>query len=199
MALTQRLDLRQTQALVMTPQLQQAIKLLQLSNLELSTFIEGELEQNPLLERDETPADGAAEPAPAADEDGGDEVTLWQEAAGVEGEGNLDLAGDPAAWQSRTARDGGGGSTLPGLDQTLTRPETLHDHLLAQLSLDIADPIDRMIGAHLVDMIDEGGYLRGELADVAERLGCTIERVEATLKLLQRFDPPGIFARTLPE
>ncbi|HEV2551030.1 MAG TPA: RNA polymerase factor sigma-54 [Stellaceae bacterium] len=198
MALTQRLDLRQTQALVMTPQLQQAIKLLQLSNLELSTFIEGELEQNPLLERDETPADGVAEPAPAAEEDGGDEVTLWQEAAGVEGEGNLDLAGDPAAWQSRTTRDGGGGA-LPGLDQTLTRPETLHDHLLAQLSLDIADPIDRMIGAHLVDMVDEGGYLRGELADVAERLGCTIERVEATLKLLQCFDPPGIFARTLPE
>jgi RNA polymerase sigma-54 factor len=198
MALSQRLDLRQTQALVMTPQLQQAIKLLQLSNLELSAFIEGELEQNPLLERDETPADGVAEAAPTADDDGGDEVALWQEAAGVEGEGNLDLAGDPAAWQSRTTRDGGG-SALPGLDQTLTRPETLHDHLLAQLSLDIADPIDRMIGAHLVDMVDEGGYLRGELADVAERLGCTIERVEATLALLQRFDPPGIFARTLPE
>jgi RNA polymerase sigma-54 factor len=198
MALSQRLDLRQTQALVMTPQLQQAIKLLQLSNLELSAFIDGELEQNPLLERDETPAEGAVEPAPPAEEDGGDEVTLWQEAAGTEGEGNLDLAGDPAAWQSRTARDGGG-STLPGLDQTLTRPETLHDHLLAQLSLDIADPADRIIGAHLVDMVDDGGYLRGELADVAERLGCTIERVEATLKLLQRFDPPGIFARSLPE
>jgi RNA polymerase sigma-54 factor len=199
MALSQRLDLRQTQALVMTPQLQQAIKLLQLSNLELSAFIEGELEQNPLLERDETPAEGTAEPAPASEDDGSDEVTLWQESAGSEGEGNLDLAGDPAAWQSRSARDGGGGGALPGLDQTLTRPETLHDHLLAQLSLDIADPVDRIIGAHLVDMIDDGGYLRGELADVAERLGCTIARVEATLTLLQRFDPPGIFARNLPE
>jgi RNA polymerase sigma-54 factor len=198
MALSQRLDLRQTQALVMTPQLQQAIKLLQLSNLELSTFIEGELEQNPLLERDETPADGAAEPTPAPDEHDGDEVKLWQEAAGSEGEGNLDLAGDPAAWQSHTTRDSGG-SALPGLDQTLTRPETLHDHLLAQLSLDSADPVDRMIGAHLVDMVDEGGYLRGELADVAERLGCAVERVAATLTLLQRFDPPGVFARNLPE
>jgi RNA polymerase sigma-54 factor len=196
MALSQRLDLRQTQALVMTPQLQQAIKLLQLSNLELSTFIEGELEQNPLLERDEAPAEETVEPA--AEEDGGDEVTLWQEAAGAEGEGNLDFAGDPAAWQNQTARDGGG-SALPGLDQTLTRPETLHDHLLAQLSLDIANPVDRIIGAHLVDMIDDGGYLRGELADVAERLGCTIARVEATLTLLQRFDPPGVFARNLPE
>src|SRR5689334_18399516 len=139
MALSQRLDLRQTQALVMTPQLQQAIKLLQLSNLELSAFIEGELEQNPLLERDETPVDGTAEPTPAAEEDGGDEVKLWQEASGSEGEGNLDFAGDPAAWQSRTVRDGGNGA-LPGLDQTLTHRETLHDHLLAQLSLDLADP-----------------------------------------------------------
>src|SRR5215472_12768576 len=143
MALSQRLDLRQTQALVMTPQLQQAIKLLQLSNLELSTFIEGELEQNPLLERDETPAEGVAEPTPAAgEEDGGDDVKLWAEAAGAEGEGNLDFAGDPAAWQSRTPGNGGD-SALPGLDQTLTRPLTLHDHLLAQLSLDLADPIDR--------------------------------------------------------
>ena len=198
MALTQRLDLRQTQALVMTPQLQQAIKLLQLSNLELSTFIEGELEQNPLLERDETPTEGSAEPTPAAEEDGGDEVKLWTEAAGAEGEGNLDFAGDPAAWQSRTPRDGAE-NALPGLDQTLTRPLTLHDHLLAQLSLDLTDPADRMIGAHLVDMVDDGGYLRGELADVAERLGCSIERVEETLRLLQRFDPPGIFARGLPE
>jgi RNA polymerase sigma-54 factor len=75
----------------------------------------------------------------------------------------------------------------------------LHDHLLAQLSLDLADPVDRMIGAHLVDMVDDGGYLRGELADIAERLGCSVDRVEETLHLLQRFDPPGVFARSLPE
>ena len=163
MALGARLELRQGQGLVITPQLQQAIKLLQLSNLELSAFIEGELEQNPLLERDETPAEGASEPAPPAEEEAGDEVTLWQEASGAEGEGNLDLAGDPAAWQSRTTRDGGG-RALPGIDQTLTRPETLHDHLLAQLSLDIHDPVDRIIGTHLVDMVDEGGELDvGEL------------------------------------
>src|SRR5262249_46098590 len=67
MALSQRLDLRQTQALVMTPQLQQAIKLLQLSNLELSLYVEGELEQNPLLERDEAERDGAPEPEPPLD------------------------------------------------------------------------------------------------------------------------------------
>ena len=199
MALSQRLDLSQTQALVMTPQLQQAIKLLQLSNMELSAFIEGELEQNPLLERDDTPAEAAAEapePAPAAEE--GEDVERWQEAAGSEGEGNLDLAGDPAAWQSRQAPQQPG-EMLPGLDQTLSRPTTLREHLLAQLSVDIADPVDRVIGTHLVEMVDDAGYVQGALSDVAERLDCDVARVEATLRLMQHFDPPGVCARNLAE
>jgi len=181
----------------MTPQLQQAIKLLQLSNMELSAYIEGELEQNPLLERDDAPAEAPAESAPAESE-AVEETEAWDATAGSEGDGSVDLGGDPAAWQSATPRPQAG-ETLPGLDQTLTRPETLRDHLLAQLSVDLADPVDRVIGAHLVEMVDEAGYLQGELADVAERLGCGVERVEATLKLLQRFDPPGIFARHLAE
>ena len=75
----------------------------------------------------------------------------------------------------------------------------MRDHLLAQLSVDIADPVDRVIGAHLVDMVDDAGYLTGDLAEVAERLGCAEARVEAMLELLQRFDPPGVFARNLAE
>jgi len=209
MALSQRLDLRQTQALVMTPQLQQAIKLLQLSNLELSAFIESEIEQNPLLERDDAPADGVAEP-PASEEPapapggGGDEdgEERWREAAGSEGEGNLDLAGDPAAWHTPSASGaavGGADGDLPGLDQTLSRPLTLREHLLAQLSVDIVDPVDRVIGTHLVEMVDDAGYLQGDLADVAERLDCDVARVAQTLAMLQHFDPPGVFARDLAE
>lgn len=202
MALSQRLDLRQTQALVMTPQLQQAIKLLQLSNLELSAFIETELEQNPLLERDEAPADGVAEtpanedPAAAAAEE--EEVDRWRETAGAEGEGNLDLAGDPAAWRAPSASVSGTGD-LPGVDQTLSRPLTLREHLLAQLSVDIVEPVDRVIGTHLIEMTDDAGYLQGDLADVAGRLDCDVARVEATLAKLQRFDPAGVFARDLAE
>jgi RNA polymerase sigma-54 factor len=198
MALSQRLDLRQTQALVMTPQLQQAIKLLQLSNMELSAYIEGELEQNPLLERDDAPAEGAVESEPAAALEEGEDVAAWDAVAGTEGEGSIDLAGDPSAWQSPAPRPQSS-ETLPGLDQTLTRPTTLRDHLLAQLSVDLADPADRVIGAHLVDLVDDAGYLQGDLGEVAERLGCGVERVEATLKQLQRFDPPGVFARDLAE
>jgi len=197
MALSQRLDLRQTQALVMTPQLQQAIKLLQLSNMELSAYVEGELEQNPLLERDDRPTEAGAESEPAATEpDEG--VEAWEAVAGSEGEGSVDLSGDPGVWQSPSPRPQAG-ETLPGLDQTLSRPTTLRDHLLAQLSVDLDDPVDRVIGTHLVDMVDDAGYLQGDLAEVAQRLGCDVPRVETTLARLQRFDPPGVFARDLAE
>jgi RNA polymerase sigma-54 factor len=195
MALTQRLDLRQTQALVMTPQLQQAIKLLQLSNLELAVYIETELEQNPLLERDDRPteAPAAEPPAPQAS---AEDSERWHESAGSEGEGRLDFAGDPEAWRSPTVATG---DDLPGLDQTLVRPITLRDHLLAQLSVEIHEPADRLIGSHLIELVDEVGYIAGDLEGVAQVLSCDVERVEETLYRLQRFDPPGICARTLAE
>jgi RNA polymerase sigma-54 factor len=216
MALSQRLDLRQTQALVMTPQLQQAIKLLQLSNVELTEFVERELEQNPLLEVDDsdpegrdskTSADPFEEPAPPPSHEtaslgasdlplAGEDVDQWHAASGSEGEGNVDYAGDSEAWRLQT---GAGDGELPGLEQSVAQTTTLRDHLLTQLSLDIDDPADRMIGVYLIDLLDEAGYLTGELAAAAEALGCDIARVEAVLAKLQRFDPPGIFARNLAE
>jgi RNA polymerase sigma-54 factor len=207
MALSQRLDLRQTQALVMTPQLQQAIKLLQLSNLELTAYVEAELEQNPLLERDERePADAApvTETAPAetetsAQEINGEAADLWQSEAGPDGAGDQDFGGDPDAWRSRSGNGGGEGGDLSGIDQAAARELSLREHLLGQVSIDLADPVDRMIATHLVELVDEAGYIAGELEPVAERLGCTLERVEQTLLRMQRFDPPGICARDLKE
>ena len=200
MALSQRLDLRQTQSLVMTPQLQQAIKLLQLSQTELSAFVEAELERNPLLERDEEASADAPVPGPepiesAAEADGRE---IWTETAGSEGEGNLDLAGDPAAWQSLKPRPGAA-DELPGLDQTLTRATTLHDHLRDQIQLDIRDPAERLIAAHLLDLVDEAGYVQGDIGEVAERLGAERATVEGVLLRLQRLDPAGVFARGLAE
>ncbi|HVA13228.1 MAG TPA: RNA polymerase sigma-54 factor, partial [Stellaceae bacterium] len=201
MALVQRLDIRQGQALVMTPQLQQAIKLLQLSNLELAAYVEGEVEQNPLLESDntsqesaETPPVETATPAEASHEEA---VEAWHEVAGSDGEGNLDYAGDPDAWRSRAARPDS--DDLPGIDQTLARPVTLREHLLAQLAEEVKDPIDRVIGAHLVDQIDEAGYLTVTLDAVAQTMGCEIGQVEKVLIVMQRFEPTGIFARNLAE
>jgi RNA polymerase sigma-54 factor len=212
MALSQRLDLRQTQALVMTPQLQQAIKLLQLSNVELSAYIEQELEQNPLLERDETGGDASAtevaepaEEAPATDVAAplgsepplaGEDVESWREAAGSEGQGDTDLAGDPEAWISR-----GGGEDMGdlGVADGAAPSLTLRDHLLQQLNIEIADPVERVIGAYLIDLLDDAGYLTADLDSIVQALGCERDRLESVLQRLQHFDPSGVFARNLAE
>ncbi|MGH6989185.1 MAG: RNA polymerase factor sigma-54 [Stellaceae bacterium] len=199
MALAPRLDLRQTQALVMTPQLQQAIKLLQFSHLELSQFVESELETNPLLERDDNGESAAGdsdvpqpEPAEAA------ALTDAIASVGADGDGRLDFGGDPAAWQS-TRLSPAASEGLPGLEHSLSRPTTLREHLLEQLALDIADPVERVIGTELVEMVDDAGYIVGELGELAARLSCSIGAVEAVLARLQQFDPPGICARNLGE
>jgi RNA polymerase sigma-54 factor len=219
MALSQRLDLRQTQSLVMTPQLQQAIKLLQLSNMELIDYVESELEQNPLLERDDSdpepraPAESGpngtdtAEPPPPAVEtaqalDGassfeGEDKDMWRAASGEEGQGTTDYAGDSDAWQVRNNRLGG--DDLPGLEETLRETTTLRQHLVGQLNCDLDDPIDRMIGLFMIDLVDDSGYLTVDLAEISTMLGCSIERAESVLTRLQRFDPSGIFARNLAE
>jgi RNA polymerase sigma-54 factor len=97
---------------------------------------------------------------------------------------------------------GGGGdfdTDDRGIDQRIAEPVTLRRHLLEQLQMDIHDPIDRMIGVHLIEMLDQSGYLSGELVQVADALGCELSRVEQTLAAMQRFDPPGILARSLRE
>jgi RNA polymerase sigma-54 factor len=176
MALTQRLDLRQSQTLVMTPQLQQAIKLLELNNLELATYVEGELEQNPFLEReDDGLVSGAAAPPPATAE----VAPLGRSRAGV--------------------ASSGAAHGRPELHDQVARAINLHDHLTTQINLDFADPADRAIAVALTAMLDEAGYLAGPLDPVAARLGCPVARVEAVLRRLQLLDPPGIFARSLKE
>ena len=210
MAPSPRLELRQTQTLVMTPQLRQAIKLLQLSNLEVASYIEDELEQNPLLEREEASgasgaldveADAAVGGADASD--GGapavdmvanldaDYDNLWSSDGVGEGSG----AGPREAWRAT----GGSDDVTAMVEQTPAAGIGLRDHLLNQLNIDVLDPIDRMIGVHLIDMLDEAGYLSDDPELVARKLGCDIGRVVSTLEKLQDFDPPGVFARTLRE
>jgi RNA polymerase sigma-54 factor len=241
MALTTRLDMRQSQSLVMTPQLQQAIKLLQMSNLELTAFVESEIEQNPLLEHEELNGEAAAEELngdaaakdAAGEENGSDGV---EAAEGLDGAApspeerasdelngsdvipadnpldtdyeNLWGSGGPGD-QAGSSPDafanwgnGRGGSFEDGgldLEQTISDSTSLRDHLLTQLGMDLPDPSDRIIGTHLVDMLDDSGYLVGDLDQVAAQLGCDRTRVEATLLRLQHLDPPGVFARDLAE
>ena len=215
MTINQRLDLRQAQTLVMTPQLQQAIKLLQLSNQELSEYVEREIEQNPLLERDDGPepdvslrtidtfADGPEAP-PAADVAGevafGASMPETGDSPVDANDANLyESAEDYLPWKG-SAGSADFDEDSRSLEETAAaKLPSLREHLFDQLSVDIEDPVDRMIGSHLIDLLDDSGYLTGDLTEVAEQLGCPLDRVEAVLKLVQRFDPPGIFARSLGE
>lgn len=230
MALTPRLELKLSQTLVMTPQLQQAIKLLQLSSLELASYVEAELEQNPLLERDERENDNQreadrevvaeADPAEQSDTgevpDGPDSAELSvAETMPAEGDSPLDadfenvydadgVVDVSGGTQAAFADAGGGrrGGNFDGdqdFESALSKELTLRDHLNEQLNVDVEDPVDRMIGVHLIDMLDESGWLVGELDSIAETLNCELSRVEALLQTMQRFDPPGIFARDLQE
>jgi RNA polymerase sigma-54 factor len=220
MALTQRLELRQSHALVMTPQLMQAIKLLQLSNLDLAAYVEGELERNPLLERagevdgagDVAKPDIAPEPAaadwmePAAHRDA--DAATDQPALEIDdvGPADADAAlsrsnGEAPMGYSEWAGTGRGGrdNSDYNLEAFVSVEITLADHLAEQLALSIANPARRMIGQYLIDLVDEAGYLNGDLAAVAEKLGAPVGEVEAVLVVLQGFDPPGVCARNLTE
>jgi RNA polymerase sigma-54 factor len=203
----------------MTPQLQQAIKMLQLSNLELADYVDAEIEQNPLLDRNEADGDeggavngadhevnGAANDAasatpaveaPSASDFSGEAVETWDATRGGEGDGSVDFGGDNQPWRIRNG--GAGTDDFPGLDQAAARPRTLREHLLEQIGPDLPNHADRVIAAYLLDQLDEAGYLRGDLQDAAARLGCERGRIEPVLVRLQELDPPGVFARDLPE
>src|SRR5829696_76656 len=224
MALTQRLQLRQSQALVMTPQLMQAIKLLQLSNLDLASYVEGELERNPLLERD-SDSDLPGEPEPpqaeaAADGDAraGDWMGEDLQTSRTEMESQLGTGLDnvfPEDSGQTTQRAGteapqpasewigtGSGGAEHGdynLEAFVSAEPTLADHLAEQLSMAIADPARRMIGQYLIDLVDDAGYLAGDLETVAQKLGAPMAEVEAVLAILHGFDPAGVCARNLAE
>jgi RNA polymerase sigma-54 factor len=227
MALSQRIEFRQTQALVMTPQLMQAIKLLQLSSLDLAAYVDGELERNPLLERasdDDAPVPGAEPEAARSDSDAGEDGnatpdwigadletsrTSMEQGLGTELENVFPDDGAPTASQpdvpppaySEWSGSGGGG-TEDGdynLEAFVSAETTLTEHLAEQLALAIPDPAQRMIGQYLIDMVDEAGYLTGDLASVAEKLGAPLAQVEAVLTKLQAFDPAGVCARNLAE
>ena len=208
MALSHKLQLRQTHALVMTPQLQQAIKLLQLPNLDLARFVEQEVAQNPLLEAVEG---GGEEERARAERDDSTVELGHMDFADRAPETPLDVdlgqamgVDEPTAAGMDVAFARGRGGRLdfsdgPDLEQALSRDATLQDHLLAQLGVEVHDPVDRLVGVQLVDMLNEAGYLAGDPAAVAETMGCDVSRVERTLARLQRFDPPGVFARDLAE
>ena len=217
MALNQRLEIRQGQGLVMTPQLQQAIKLLQMSNLELQTFVEQELERNPLLEREETEGNTADKDvlAPATEATTlslSEDAPPENAAEAVDTDYDNVYAEDSVIDRAQEApRDTGlsvqmdsrtGGSDREdamSIEATLSRALNLHEHLEQQLHIACTDPRDKLIGAYLIDMIDESGYLTADLQTLSQALVVPTDFIERVLKTIQKFDPTGVGARTLSE
>ena len=196
MALSQKLEIRQSQALVMTPQLMQAIKLLQLSNLDLVAYVDNELERNPLLERTaeseaelerrstdsapaEPPADDwperpvdAVDNAPEAHRDAAEQAGDDDNAGGQQAPSEAPLGYSEWGTAPAARRDDGDFN----LEAFASAERTLSDHLAEQLALAVTEPARRMIGQYLIDCVDEAGYLTGDLAAVAEKLGTRLPR-----------------------
>lgn len=215
MAMKQSLDMRQGQSLVMTPQLQQAIKLLQLSNQELAEYVEEELERNPLLVKveDDSGAGGDGEEpkrreqltldessglGEARDQLDAPREDVYESDTGSDAGAPAEAAGPSAKTDWSTASGGGSGEDFD-YAANVSSDVTLHEHLHAQLNFAGLSAADRLIAARLIDETDESGYLRTELEDVAKSLGADIANVEAVLKVCQGFDPTGVMARSIPE
>lgn len=212
MALGARLEIRQGQGLVITPQLQQAIKLLQLSNLELEAYVEGELERNPLLQRDERDSEpDRDEPVREAEAFEADQVSDHAAAAEMDVAHDQASPGERATGDAEEAANAGGaidwsragkGGSFEDTDDfegRLTREKTLAEHLHDQLAVAGLSAAQGAIAAVLIDGVDDGGYLRCDLAETAERLGCDLAEVEEVLRTLQGFEPTGVFARDVRE
>lgn len=222
MALSPKLDFRQTQSLVMTPQLMQSIKLLQMTHIELEQFIDIEIEKNPLLDRIEAANDDFAEPEPASDSlDAPDAASDedWFKSDTVADAQNLSstfdssleniFPDDPGRNDDTGAildpqwKTSGGESAASGgsydIDQLTAGRPSLSEHVAEQIALSFSNAIDRFIATALADALDESGYLRADTTLLAQNLGVEPLQVERVLEAVQSFDPAGIFARDLRE
>lgn len=211
MALGPRLDLRQSQSLVMTPQLQQAIRLLALSNLEVESFIAEELERNPLLDSsgsdNEEPVAEAA-PVAASEEE---TIDLLVQSGDAERDAPLDVDYNSEDFHQDSASDSmrglDGGLGLDGsssggeatdFDSFASESISLQDHLLAQAGSSLSGT-DLIIATQIVELLDETGYFTAPVLELSLRLGVPLLDVERVLAAVQSFDPAGIAARSLAE
>ena len=230
MALSTKLELRQSQSLIMTPQLMQAIKLLQLSNLDLSAYVEAELERNPLLEKSDSdsgpPVEDHQGQADGGD-DGGDDASAGADAEASDWMQNqLEINSEsiasrmdtdlgnvfqdepgtpthkdaPVLTASESIRSASGGlSDDYNLEAFVAESETLSQMLEDQVHMALSDPVDKLIASHLINSLDDNGYLELDIEATAESFLVAPDRIEAVLAVLQTFEPAGVFARNLAE
>ncbi len=206
MGLGPSLSIRQTQALVLTPQLQQAIKLLQLSNLELEAYIAEELSKNPLLEARSGEEDGDQAPSPAASEEvegdeaaedpGADDLIRGQ----AEDDRPLDVDWTAEALETDSFSDvvtSSGGDEAFDFDRIQYSAASLAEHLIDQLHGQSGDVGD--LARIIAETVDETGYLTVPLDNIVDLTGAPAQLVEQALQIVQGLEPPGVGARSLAE
>jgi len=214
MALGPRLEIRQAQSLTLTPQLMQSIRLLQLSHLELNAFVETELERNPLLERDETRDEPFTEPEHVAENsmerDTVDQGETMGSANSIAEQYDTDVSnvfpeqvGQDSVSQSQNRHREGpsmiGIGEAPDIDSYVASQVSLGDHLREQINPILNTPAERLIAQHLIDNLNEAGYMAAECSQIAEQLGAQESDVEAVLLKVQGCDPVGVFGRNVAE
>ncbi|MBI1364216.1 MAG: RNA polymerase factor sigma-54 [Proteobacteria bacterium] len=201
MAIQQRLDVRMNQQLVMTPQLQMAIKLLQMNAIDLQSFVESELLDNPFLSAEDGTSESANTDGEAHHMDDMDSASALSSNSGEEGLSALDVGwdsmydtGNGASGQSSSAAEDS--STWEAM---ATADKTLRDHLTEQLGLSTFDPVMRFLGNFLIDAIDDAGYLSIDMDKTCQQLSVDRAKLDEALALVQGFDPTGVGARSLAE
>jgi len=197
MAIQQKLHTKLVQKLILTPSLQQAIKLLPMSTLELSELLNQEMVENPMLE-ETAPEEQQAAEATAADKAEDTEaaattkVDTWDDSDYEYFFGDyLDDGYRPRAQQEI--------KELPPIENTLSTSTSLTDHLMWQLSLQTDDDRMREIGQAIIGNLDDDGYLVASVDEISAMGGLPVEQVDQALKLLQSFDPIGVAARDIQE
>ncbi len=202
-----RLDLRLSQKLIMTPQLQQAIKLLQLSRLELQQTLAQHLDENVML--DEVQAELEEGETPGAEEWEADQKPAERtEATDAQQEPSSAEELSSVTWEDYFDSDRRAGDTeypsssqdeFPSYEQTLAKTPSLEEHLLWQLGLAGMSDADKAVGRNIIGNLDDDGYLRTPLEEIGADAGVPVEEVERVLGQIQTFNPPGVGARDLRE
>jgi RNA polymerase sigma-54 factor len=192
-ALEIKQDIRLAQQLVMTPQLQQAIKLLQLSRMELQEIIAQEIKENPVLEEDSGLEDKEEREQKVADAEAEAREDVSEPVKDHDWEEYMESYSISTYTPSRTD-----GEETPW-ESLISRQATLADYLLWQLRLSPVSSQEQEIGAFIIGNIDDNGYLQGSLEEVCADLHCPAGKPEEVLALIQSFDPPGVGARDLQE
>ena len=201
MQISQNLKLKQSQSLVMTPQLQQAIKLLQLNNIELTNLVNKELEENPFLENEsleendqELYDDEKTNDLKESFETG---ESISDEPKNEDYENRWDLETSYDFSNKKSASETGDAGSV--IEQTLSNRVSLKSILLSQAELEFADPDKKEISKILIDYIDENGWLSESIETISEFSDFRIERISQVLQEMQNFEPNGVFARNLKE